>query len=297
MRMGLRISAVTLFALAMTALAGIGGVVRPRGAGAQEVSQSIGALPPLGSYLGFDRNDYPGDAVLDALANDFAFAGYWLNPPPGEKDTSWRGKRGILRAHGFGFLILFNGRLDKELKSARDPRDLGSSDAAAAVAAAKREGFPSGAVIFLDQEEGGRMMPQQQAYLYAWIDAVNSSGYKAGIYCSGIPVQESGGAELTTADDIQKNAQGRKIDFFVYNDVCPPAPGCDLGAEPLLPGQSGVSSATVWQFAQSPRRPQFTALCPFQYNSDGNCYAPLPGNAKVHVDLDSAASPDPSHGR
>lgn len=253
--------------------------------------------PDLGTYLGFDRNDYPGDAVLDALARDFVFCGYWLNPPPGEKSDTWQGKRAILRSHGFGFLVLFNGRLDKKLKSTRDPKTLGSNDAAIAVDAAKKEGFPPGTIIFLDQEEGGRMLPEQQAYLYAWIDAVNSSGYKAGVYCSGIPVRESVGVEITTANDIQNNAGGRKISFFVYNDVCPPAPGCNLNAEPLMPGQSGVPSATAWQFAQSPRRSELTALCPYAYNSDGNCYPPLPNNEKVHVDLDSAASRDPSHGR
>ena len=252
---------------------------------------------PTGTYLGFDRNDYPGDATLDALAQEFAFSGYWLNAPPGEKSDSWLGKRAILRSHGFGFLVLFNGRMDKELKSSRDPKTLGSRDATAAVNAAKHQSFPPGAIIFLDQEEGGRMLPEQRAYLYAWIDAVNSSGYQAGVYCSGIPVRESGGVETTTASDIRSNARGRKINFFIYNDVCPPAPGCDFDSEPLSPGQSGASSATTWQFAQSPGRPQFTALCPYKYNSDGNCYAPLPGNQKVFVDLDSAATPDPSRGR
>jgi len=295
MRMGLRISAATFLALATMVLAGTGGAVNPHAA--QDISTSAGAPPPLASYLGFDRNDYPGDTVLDALAHDFVFCGYWLNPPPGEKSDTWLGKRAILRSHGFGFLVLFNGRPDKELKSARDPKTLGSNDATAAVDAAKKEGFPPGTIIFLDQEEGGRMLPEQQAYLYAWIDTVNSSSYKAGVYCSGIPAKESVGVEVTTANDIQNNAHGRKINLFIYNDVCPPAPGCDLDAEPLLPGQSGVPSATVWQFAQSPRRPELTALCPYPYNSDGNCYAPLPENEKVHVDLDSAASRDPSHGR
>ena len=126
MRMGLRISAATFFALATMVLAGTGGAVNPRAA--KDISPSARALPPLASYLGFDHNDYPGDAVLDGLAQDFAFCGYWLNAPPGETSDSWLGKRAILRSHGFGFLVLFNGRLDKELKSARDPKALGSND-------------------------------------------------------------------------------------------------------------------------------------------------------------------------
>ena len=142
------------------------------------------------------------------------------------------------------------------------------------------------------------MLPEQQAYLYAWIDGVNAAGYRAGVYCSGIPVTESGGTQITTAADIQSNAGGRKIAFFIYNDVCPPSPGCDLDSQPLFPDQSGVPSASAWQFAQSPRRPDYTALCPYQYNPDGNCYAPATGgNSRVFVDLDSAKSADPSHGR
>jgi hypothetical protein len=39
------------------------------------------------SYLGFDRNTYPGDANLKALHQTFAYTGYWLNNPPGEKRT------------------------------------------------------------------------------------------------------------------------------------------------------------------------------------------------------------------
>src|ERR1700761_7559698 len=63
------------------------------------------------TYLGFDRNDYPGDGVLPVLRQTFSFAGYWLNAPPGETSNTWRGKRQILQSNGFGFLVLFNGRL------------------------------------------------------------------------------------------------------------------------------------------------------------------------------------------
>jgi hypothetical protein len=38
-----------------------------------------------GGYLGFDRNDYPGDAAWPSLARRFAFAGYWLNDPARRK--------------------------------------------------------------------------------------------------------------------------------------------------------------------------------------------------------------------
>ena len=63
------------------------------------------------AYLGFDRNEYPGDENLPPLRQTFSYAGFWLNPPPGEKTNTWAGKRQTLSAAGFGFFILFNGRL------------------------------------------------------------------------------------------------------------------------------------------------------------------------------------------
>ena len=35
------------------------------------------------TYLGFDRNEYPGDANLKTLRQTFSYTGYWLNNPPG----------------------------------------------------------------------------------------------------------------------------------------------------------------------------------------------------------------------
>ena len=115
------------------------------------------------TYLGFDRNDYPGDVNLAALRQTFSYAGYWLNNPPGEKTNTWAGHRAAVEKAGFGFLVLFNGRLYAELKTEAYATRLGQSDAKAAAAAARREGFPRATIIFLDQEQGGRMLPEQKA--------------------------------------------------------------------------------------------------------------------------------------
>jgi len=248
------------------------------------------------TYIGFDRNRYPGDPALKLLRQHFSFSGYWLNTPPNETSNTWEGKREVLTSNGFGFLLLFNGRLDRELKAPADPRTLGKNDAAVAVRAAKKEGFSVGTVIFLDQEEGGRLLPEQRAYVYAWIDAVNASRYRAGVYCSGIPANEGGGTTIITANDLRDNADRRKIVFFIYNDSCPPSPGCAFPSNPPSPQQSGVPFAAIWQFAQSPRRREITASCPSNYHADGNCYAPQSTDG-VNIDLDSADSPDPSSGR
>ena len=253
------------------------------------------AQPP--SYLGFDRNDYPGDENLRTLRETFSFAGYWLNHPPGTAANTWTGKRQIVQSAGFGFLVLFNGRLLSELKNPENARALANSDSRRGVVAAQREGFPVGTIIFLDQEEGGRLLPEQRTYLHGWVDGVNASRFRAGVYCSGIAAKEAGSAGVITADDIRQNAGGRKVVYFVANDACPPSPGCAFSKPAPTPGSSGISFAEVWQFVQSPRRRDFASGCS-NYNSDGNCYPPGLGKSSgVHVDVEVAASADPSHAR
>ena len=151
-------------------------------------------------------------------------------------------------------------------------------------------------IIFLDIEEGGRMLPEQKTYIYGWVDAVNAAGFRAGIYCSGIPAREDKDTSIITAEDIRANAQGRNIAFWVTNDCCPPSPGCAISKAPA-PGESGVSFADVWQFAQSPRRRDFAAMCR-NYNPDSNCYPPgIDPATHLHVDVNTATSADPSQRR
>jgi hypothetical protein len=245
------------------------------------------------SYLGFDRNTYPGDANLKALRQTFSYTGYWLNNPPGERTNTWTGHRAAIESAGFGFLVLFNGRLYAELKSVSNATKLGNSDGQAA--AARREGFPAQTIIFLDQEQGGRMLPEQKAYIYAWVDAVTDAGFRAGVYCSGIAAKDDG--NVVTAEDIRQSAGGRQIVYWAINDACPPAPGCAFPKDPPSPAQSGVRFAEVWQFAQSPQRKDVAVHCS-NYNRDGNCYPPgIPAAQRLHVDVNTAMSPDPSHGR
>lgn len=264
-------------------------------------------------YLGFDRNDYPGDAALPALRKSFRYTGYWLNAPPGETASSWAGKREILRRHGFGFLVLFNGRSDAELKAAvrngTEAAALGTADGKAAAAAAKREGFPRDVLIFLDQEEGGRLLPEQATYLFAWADAVRAAGARAGVYCSGIDVPDGSGT-ISTARDIVERERARMAEnpgekgkhadglaLWIANDQCPPAPGCTMKAPSIataIPAEI-AEFVSVWQYAQSPRRKPFSGGCPANAAADGNCYAPgLDPGRNTFVDLNVATSPDPS---
>jgi hypothetical protein len=257
----------------------------------------VKAAGQTSAFLGFDRNDYPGDNSLTELRSTFDYTGYWLNNPPGAEANTWVGKRAKLQAAGFGFLVLFNGRLYSGLKTVASATKLGESDAQSAVRAARREGFPAATIIFLDQEQGGRMLPEQKAYLFAWIDGVSRSGFHAGVYCSGIGAKEESGVSIVTAEDIRQNAGGRNITYWVTNDGCPPSPGCALPQRPPLPSGSGIAFAEIWQFAQSPKRRDIAAACA-GYNPDGNCYSPrADARQHLHVDLNTAASADPSHGR
>jgi hypothetical protein len=261
------------------------------------------------AYAGFDANEYPGDEQLAALRKQFAFTGYWLNNPPGANHNAWAGKRDVLRRAGFGFLVVFNGRLDKEIlaaqKAGKQPAVFAREDAAVAAAAAKREGFPPSTIIFLDQEEGGRMLPEQAAYLLGWTEAVAATSYRPGVYASGKPVpdEDEGGHKITitTIQDIRAHVAAQHlhpIAFWVIQDACPPAPGCVVIPLPA-PDRSGTLDSAAWQFAQSPREKNITQACVATYNRDGNCYLPGAPPALTHYQLDLSVSnsPDPSHGR
>jgi hypothetical protein len=265
------------------------------------------------AFVGFDRNGYPGDAALPVLRKDFRYTGYWLNNPPGESANSWIGKRAVLKSYGFGFLVLFNGRLDAQLKG-RNAAQSGTADGKAAVAAALREGFARDVLLFLDMEEGGRLLPEQADYIFAWIDAVRSAGARAGVYCSGIAVHDESGVISTAGDIAAREAQREqsaaksgnnqhthaKLALWIADDACPPSPGCTLAVTPridALPADLRPYT-TVWQYALSPRRMEFSAACPKNAAPDGNCYAPgLPQGANSFVDFDTARSPDPSEDR
>jgi hypothetical protein len=209
--------------------------------------------------------------------------------------NSWVGHRAAVESEGFGFLLLFNGRLYAQLKTVANAKRLGQSDARAAAAAARREGFPRATIIFLDVEQGGRMLPEQKAYIYAWVDGVTAQGFRAGVYCSGQTSPDE--QHVVTALDIRESAGSRAIAFWAINDACPPAPGCTFPKNPPSPADSGVNFAEVWQFAQSPQRKDRGGHCT-NYSRDGNCYPPGTTAAQgMHIDLSSATSPDPSHGR
>jgi hypothetical protein len=249
---------------------------------------------PQAAYLGFDLNEYPGDDSLPVLRKTFSFAGYWLSPAPGEKQMSWLGKRALLQSQGFGFVVLFNGRQTRNLKSPADAKKKGVLDGETAAKRARQEGFSPGTIIFLDIEEGGRLSDAYRDYVNSWIDTLARANLRAGAYCSGVLLPDGPGRTITSAQDLQEHLAGRNLALWVFNDVCPPAPGCVFPQAPPTPAKSATPDAVVWQYAQSPRVKDRTAQCAATYAPDGNCYSPRDTGHKWLLDADVAASPDPS---
>jgi hypothetical protein len=245
------------------------------------------------SYVGFDRNEYPGDEALPLLRKSYSFASYWLSPPPGEKSNSWIGKRGVMQSQGFGFLLLYQGRTSSQLPYKKDSIEAGLADARAAAAAARRDGFPEGSVIFLDVEQGGRFFGGYLAYLQSWAESLTKEKYHPGIYCSGIVVDEGEGSTIISSDDIRAHIGVPEVVYWVYNDACPPSPGCGVPRMPPSPAASGVAYASVWQYVRSPREKQTARHCR-GYASDGNCYAPGDAGHKWFLDENVATTADPS---
>jgi len=245
-------------------------------------------------FVGFDRNDYPGDAAMSELRKEFSFAGFWLTPPPLGRTNSWWGKRKVMEAQGYGFLLLERGRAVDSIQTASSAREEGIADARQAVRSATGEGFASGAVLFLDIEDGGRLPAAYHAYLRAWADELTKLHFRPGVYCSGIAVNESGGNAVVTAEDIQTNEAPRHFSFWVFNDACPPSPGCVSVEKPPLPSASGVRDAAVWQFVRSPRVKDSASKCS-GYAADENCYATMDAARRWNLDLNVATSSNPSY--
>jgi len=244
------------------------------------------------AYLGFDRNEYPGDEAMASFRKQFVFVGYWLSPPPRGSANNWTGKREKLVSLGYGFALLYAGQPAGSLKGVQRASAAGEADAKKAAALAKTEGFGEGWTIFLDIEEGGRFSDSGHAYFRAWAETLAREHYRPGFYCSGMVVNEGGGSKIVSADDIRGNVGPVDASYWVFNDSCPPSPGCANAKTLPRPTQSGVGYATVWQISRTPK--ETTARnCP-GYAKDNACYAAVDIARKWFVDLDVASSANPS---
>jgi hypothetical protein len=212
-----------------------------------------------GHYIGFDTHTYPGTAVMRAWkhtpGSPYDWVGFYL-PSPCHEDKSWSGKRDTLVAMGWGLAVVYVGqqtwgRAPRSLTAAqRDAirrrsdcsadlvtADEGTRDGADAIQRANAEGFPPGAVIFLDLERMETIPPAMRQYYRAWVAQLLANGtYQPGIYAHEHNAQ-------TVFDDV-------KATFVAAGDTTTPrfwvagGKGFDTGRAPQ---DVGYTFAGVWQ--------------------------------------------------
>jgi len=158
-----------------------------------------------GRFVGFDTHTYPGSRIMKAWKDEpgspYSWVGYYL-PSPCHADKSWTGKRDSLLAMGWGLALIYVG----QQTWGKTPRDLsepqrdairknddcatdlisaseGKLNADDAVARASAEGFPQGAVVFLDIERMEKIPQAMRDYYRAWVARMLETGkYRPGIY-------------------------------------------------------------------------------------------------------------------
>jgi glycoside hydrolase-like protein len=212
-----------------------------------------------GKYVGFDTHTYPGTPVMrtwkQTPGSPYSWVGYYL-PSPCHADRSWTGKRDTLIAMGWGLAAVYVGQqtwgktprtlsssalaaLRKRTKCSADLMNAseGILDADDATAAAQTEGFPPGAIVFLDLERVEAIPAAMRAYYTAWVQRMLSNGrYEPGIYA-----HEHNAASIYTDVKDTFTAQGDTTTprFWIAGGK-----GFDTGRAPQ---DVGFVFAGVWQ--------------------------------------------------
>lgn len=219
-------------------------------------------------FAGFDRSEYPGDAVMAWLkANtNLRWCGFYLAPAPSHQDPSWMNASDAALTN-WGLAPIYVGQETIGPGAHRVNAAQGNLDGIDACNLMNAAGFEfnSRAIVYLDLENGPPFTVVQSQYVGAWCDAVVGGGYAAGVYCS-----------FLFAAQVAALRPNAKIWAFHVRTVSQHHVAGETFPSPD-PTTSGYAHANVWQLDDS-------ALIP--------C-AVAPG-AQLLVDLDSADSADPS---
>lgn len=217
-------------------------------------------------FAGFDRSEYPGDAVMAWLkANtNLTWCGFYLAPAPSHPDPSWMNASDSALAD-WGLAPIYVGQETIGPGAHQVNAAHGTIDGADACALTTKAGFDPTSVVYLDLENGPPFTATQSQYVGAWCDAVVAGGYTAGVYCS-----------FLFAAQIAVLRPNTKIWCFHVRTVSPHRVAGPNFPSPD-PSTSGFAGAHIWQLDDS-------ALVP--------CVV-APGG-QLLVDLDSADSADPS---
>ncbi|HXT15240.1 MAG TPA: glycoside hydrolase domain-containing protein [Gemmatimonadaceae bacterium] len=212
-----------------------------------------------GHYVGFDTHTYPGTATMKTWKNTpgspYSWVGYYL-PSPCHDDKSWTGKRDTLVAMGWGMAVVYVGeqtwgktprpltaaQADAQRKKSDCSTDLvsaaeGTLNADDATAKTKAEGFPPGAVVFLDLERMETIPDAMRAYYRAWTARMLANG----VYVPGFYAHEHNAQSIY--DDVMQDfkAAGRTDEprFWIAGGK-----GFDTGRAPQ---DVGYAFAGMWQ--------------------------------------------------
>lgn len=212
-----------------------------------------------GRHVGFDTHTYPGTATMKVWkhtpGSPYKWVGYYL-PSPCHADRSWTGKRDTLISMGWGLAVVYVGqqtwgRRPKKLTPAQYATARrkgncsadflsaveGRQDADDATKVAAAEGFPKGAVVFLDIERMETIPPEMRDYYNAWVKRMLEIGeYRPGIY-----THQHNAAKIYADVDAAFKAAGNEeaARFWVAGGK-----GFDEGRAPQ---DVGFAFAGVWQ--------------------------------------------------
>jgi hypothetical protein len=196
-------------------------------------------------WSGFDTGSYPGDAAITAWAakSPYRFVGFYFDAPCHTTATfkTWTGKYPHIKASGLGLAIVYVGLQQGGCGQAKLSRAKGIEHGLDTVTKFAAEGFPDGAVVFLDVEHySGTLSVPMEHYIRGWISAILDSGrIEAGIYC---PTSKAN--EIKAAARKEYAAHGLPGGLPVFWAV-----KVDPRFDPATstPSGSGVSDASVWQ--------------------------------------------------
>lgn len=213
------------------------------------------------SYAGFDRADCPDLAMMARLKaeTNLVWCGYYLRAPS-QAASTWRGKRAALVKQGWGLAPIFVGQETVGPGSHVVTAAQGVIDGKLCVSDMLEEGFPSASAVFIDLENGPPFGSMEKAYVGSLMDAINSSGFRAGVYCSFLFAAQV--AALRPSADLWV-FHVNTVNRHAVSGKNFPAPD---------PSASRYKGAKIWQHDDS---------------------AVLTAFGNLLVDLDSAVMPDP----
>ncbi len=202
--------------------------------------------------------------ALKANTN-LVWCGFYLGPAPSHHSDSWMTQRAQLQANGWGLAPLYVGQQIIGPGSHNPSTPQGVVDGHHATQLMTAAGFPQGACVYLDLENGLPFPPLLQQYTVSWIDTVQNDQFRAGVYCS-----------HAFAEEVHVLRPSVRIWAFKVTTTQPhPVPGPPY--PDTHPAGSGYTGAYIWQLGQ-----------------DCQISPPHVPGGTLTVDLDTAVGPDPS---